>query len=50
MFVIRQLSLIKAVPLNQISEIQYLMKYINILLFVSAHQVCDFGRLVVNSK
>ena len=47
LFLIRQVSLIKAVPLYQIFEIQYIMKYINISLFGYEHQVSDFGRLGV---
>jgi hypothetical protein len=50
LFVIRQLSLIKAVPLNQIFEIQCIMKYIRISLFGYEHKVCDFGRICVNFK
>lgn len=48
LFAIRQVSLIKAVPLNQIFEIQHIMKYTNASLFGYEHQVCDFGRVCVN--
>lgn len=50
LFVIRHVFLIKAVPLNQIFEIQYIMKYINSSLFGYEHQVSDFGRLDVIFK
>jgi hypothetical protein len=50
LFVICQVSLIKAVPLNQIFEIQYIIKRILISLFGYEHQVCDFGRLDPNFK
>jgi hypothetical protein len=50
LFVIRQVSFIKAVPLNQIFEIQYIMKYINTSLFGYEHHVCDFGPIFVNFK
>ena len=48
LFVIRHLPLIKAVPLNQIFEIQCIMKCIRISLFGYEHNVCDFGRVCVN--
>lgn len=49
LFVIRQLSLIKAVPLNQIFEIQCLIKHFHYLLFGYEQQVCGFGRSGLNS-
>jgi hypothetical protein len=43
LFVICQTSLIKAVPLNQIFEIQHITKRLKTSLFGYEHQVCDFG-------
>jgi hypothetical protein len=43
LFVIRQVFLIKAVPLNQLFDIQLIMKHIETSLFGYEHQVCDFG-------
>ena len=50
LFLIRQVSLIKAVPLNQLIEKQQVTYFILHKVFVSEHQVCDFGRIGVNLK